>query len=98
MPLASSQPWFDCGETAPLEGRWKGSSGIWRKSYVPFLGEEATAMPPPYPTLLKRRSSLIPEETRIRDEVEQSCQGPSVYGSGAPGSLRNHLVAVPSVA
>jgi hypothetical protein len=40
----------NCGEAASQEGRWKGLSGIWRKSYVPFLGEGATAMPPPYPT------------------------------------------------
>jgi hypothetical protein len=40
----------NCGEAASQEGRWKGLSGIWRKSYVPFSGEGATAMPPPYPT------------------------------------------------
>src|SRR5262245_4398421 len=57
MPLASSQPWFDCGETASIEGRWKGLSGILRKSYVPFLGEEATAMPPTYPTYRRLRTT-----------------------------------------
>jgi hypothetical protein len=29
----------NCGEAAFQEGRWKGLSGIWRKSYMPFLGE-----------------------------------------------------------
>jgi hypothetical protein len=40
----------NCGEAASQQGRWKGLSGICRKTYVPFLGEGATAMPPPYPT------------------------------------------------
>jgi hypothetical protein len=29
----------NCGEAASQEGRWKGLSGIWRKSDLPFLGE-----------------------------------------------------------
>src|SRR5262245_60540652 len=48
---ASSQPRFDCGETAFQEGRWKGLSGLSLKIHEPFLGEGVTAMPPPYPTL-----------------------------------------------
>ncbi len=50
MSPASSQPWFDCSETALQEERWKGLSGLNRKIHEPFLGEGVTVMPPPYPT------------------------------------------------
>src|SRR5262245_37294516 len=51
---ASSQPRFDCGETAFQEGRWKGLSGLSLKRREPFLGEAVTAMPPPYPTFFQK--------------------------------------------
>jgi len=46
----------NCGEAASQKGRWKGLSGIWRKAYALFLGEGATAMPPPYPTQRRQRA------------------------------------------
>ena len=55
----------NCGEAASQEGRWKGLSGLSLKIHEPFSGEGVTVMPPPYPTLLIRRSSLIPERTPI---------------------------------
>jgi len=59
---ASSQPRFDCSETAFQEGRWKGLSGLSRKIHEPFSGEGVTAMPPPYPTKRQKR----PVHSRLR--------------------------------
>src|SRR5262245_3913028 len=63
---ASSQPRFDCGETAFQEGRWKGLSGLSLKIHEPFLGEGVTAMPPPYPTKTKKASSHSPLSDALR--------------------------------